>query len=481
MVQLAQAVTFDEIKAYQLGGKVLGASTFPYSPPVTYPGGSGYPQYCDNFGSYTVPAICHTPAMEPAGHFNIPALGGTYTDQNFGATVKIMTDPSQDWYHNYSTISPFSAHNKYYTVQNIAGNIQIRDTATNALVREAPQLEGLWAGGSDYWSAVDDDIMYLDMFHWDGTQYVYTKLYKYSVSQDKLTLLVDYSKAPYNFSSISTGGKGTVSKDDWIAMLVNDKHLICVVNFNNPATDTYCTDYTTSNPAVNKVDWPTDHMATHISKGIDSQTGKRYVVAESSAGLAVFSFDPTTKQLSLDDRPEGAPDMMSPGNGNGICDPGEGCPGTPHMDTFEDSAGIQYVAFGTGVETPCADDFSSYQLSKAATLNMTVSVKDGGGRKDIFTKAVCGSEDWSSDHIGCAASAPYCLIDNYFGAVPAGYPTTIHDGNDPFGFEMIVIKNNGDEVRRVAMNNSVVSGYLDQPVAALSPDGSYTMFNSNFG
>jgi hypothetical protein len=119
-------------------------------------------------------------------------------------------------------------------------------------------------------------------------------------------------------------------------------------------------------------------------------------------------------------------------------------------------------------------------MSKAASLKMMLDVSQGGGRKFIFTKNICDGEIWTVDHYGCALNAPYCVVDNYTLA-PATYPNGIHNGTDPFDYEMILIKNNGEEVRRVAMNNSVVFGYADQSVASLSNDALYIMFHSNFG
>ena len=70
LVTLSLAAAADHLpEAPRTLDAVTALATFPYTPPVTYPGGPGFPKFCSPFGSYTIPATCTTPNMEPAGNF----------------------------------------------------------------------------------------------------------------------------------------------------------------------------------------------------------------------------------------------------------------------------------------------------------------------------------------------------------------------------------------------------------------------------
>ena len=166
-----------------------------------------------------------------------------------------------------------------------------------------------------------------------------------------------------------------------------------------------------------------------------------------------------------------------PGNKDHVCDPGETCLGQPHADVFADN-GRQYMLLDVGLEGPtaCEDDMTSLQISKG--VNLLTPVESGGGRKVLFMLYKCGLT-WSDLHYGCARSAkPSAYLD---GHPEPNLPNQIRDGQTPFDSEIIVMRGNGVEVRRLAMHRSVQTQYWDQPRPCISPDGSIALWDSNFG
>src|SRR5258708_2026869 len=76
------------------------------------------PKGCTKPGDLPDEAICVVPDEKPPGNFTPPAAGQSYVDPNFGAKVRILTNPQT--LHGYSTPSAISAHNRYALVG--AGN-----------------------------------------------------------------------------------------------------------------------------------------------------------------------------------------------------------------------------------------------------------------------------------------------------------------------------------------------------------------------
>ena len=148
----------------------------------------------------------------------------------------------------------------------------------------------------------------------------------------------------------------------------------------------------------------------------------------------------------------------------------------PHADVFEDN-GREYLLLEIGVEgSVCEDQLSSLQISKGT--NMLTSVDSGGGRKFLFTLFKCGLT-WSGLHLGCAKSTnAFCAI-----SIELAYTNLnqIRDGKTPFDSEVMAMRGNGVEVRRLAMHRSIQTEYWDQPRACISPDGSRVLYDTNFG
>ncbi len=436
---------------------------------ITYLSG---PNFCDmNFG-YTVPAFCNAPGELPLGHFPLPPIGGSYTDPNFGSKIRMLTDETTDSLHQYSTPSAFSATGKYVFLGRMDGHTRIVEVASGAIV--VPDLSGTLDMASAYWSALDDDVIY-----GIGAYPVASQIIKYEVSTGRKTTLVDYATDGHHFTKISTGGTGDLSADNWAAIFEENEHQVCAVDLN--LIKTYCADYKASNPG-SRVGWSfVDYVL--ITKGKDIDTNKRYVLLMAAPAMGVYSVNEETGTLDFEYRGPEIPaglmggDTPGRGNKNGICEPGEECFGAPHADVFADN-GRQYIFVDSGVDVPaCQSELVSLQISKG--LNLLAPVESGGGRKVIFPFLKCGL-NWGSLHFGCARSASaFCVIS--MDVQQPNLPKQIRDGRTPFDSEVMVMRGNGEEIRRLAMHRSVQTQYWDQPRACISPDGSMVLWDSNFG
>ena len=299
-------------------------------------------------------------------------------------------------------------------------------------------------------------------------------IFKHDLRSNKSSVLIDYSKEPEQFHEIVRGGTGDTSKDNWISFWAPDDKTICALDIGHRKT--YCTDYADSqrNLAYGDVDF------TLISKGPDRTSGKRYVMLIAPPAMGVFSVDLAGGVLKLEYR--GPESTDKPGNNNGVCDPGERCFVGSHLDTLEDSAGIQYLVTNGETSFPCEVSLSTYQLNTGT--NLLKQVELGGGRKRVLTLWRCG-RGWVDEHIGCAKNAPYCVISTQAEARRpedmSEYVPTPHAG------EIVVMRENGLEIRRVALARTVFytnagsGNYWAAPRAAISNDGSLVVSDSNFG
>ncbi len=455
LVSLFTGLTFNNLA--QTGGSAA----------FTYLSG---PNFCGTSFGYSVPAFCTAPGELPMGSFAVPPIGGFYVDPNFGAKVRPLTDGTTNSLHQYSTPSAFSATGKYALLTRMDGHTRIVDVATANIV--AADISGLVDYPDALWSAVDDDVVYTI-----GANNAPTTIKKYQISTKTSTTLVDYATDGHHFTQISFGGTGDVSTDNWAAFWADNEHQVCAIDLTR--VKTYCTDYKAPSPG-NHVGWNSiDYVL--ITKGKDIDTNKRYVLLMADPAMGVYSVNEQAGTLEFEYRgPEYTTGLMGgngPGNKDRICDPGETCLGQPHADVFADN-GRQYILLDVGLDGPgCEDDLTSLQISKG--VNLLAPIDQGGGRKVLFMLYKC-TLTWSDLHFGCARSATaFCAIS--LDIVNSTLPNQIRDGKTPFDSEIIVMRGNGVEVRRLAMHRSVQTQYWDQPRACISPDGSIVLWDSNFG
>ncbi len=433
------------------------------------------PNFCLAEYGYTVPAFCTAPGELPLGSFAPPPIGGHYVDANFGATIRMLTDGTTNSVHQYSTPSPFSATGKYVFISRLDGSSRILETAT---ARTVADVTAIVDPSSALWSPHDDDVLYsIGCYPCYGSQSP-AQIYKYQVSTGQKTTLIDYATNGSGLTYIGFGGTGDLSADNWASFWSSAQHEVCAVDLNQ--LKTYCADYTAPNPN-NRVGWTFIDYVT-ITKGVDIDTNKRYVLLMAQPAMGVYSVNLQTGKLDFEFRgPEFPVGIMGGDSGqhnhDGICDPGEGCFSNPHADVFQDN-GRQYILVDSGQDVPtCEDDLVSLQISKG--INMFFPVASGGGRKLISTLFKC-SLTWSDLHFGCAKSTnAFCVVSTDI--QPPNLPTQIRDGKTPFQDEVIAMRGNGIEVRRLAEHRSVRTSYWDTPRASISNDGSTVLWDSNFG
>jgi uncharacterized protein (TIGR03437 family) len=402
-------------------------------------------------------AVCVVPNEKPPGAFTPPAVGQSYQDPNFGATVRVIGGP--DAIHGYSSPSPISAKSKYALIS-VNQNVTVVDLLTGKKVRDNISAVGL---EGSVWDAVNDNYLY---------GYSGNKVIRLDVTSGNTSTIVNYSG---RFQSITAAGTADKSKDNWLAFYAPTEKQICTLSLSPVAT--YCG--AVPNGVV--VDFPT------MAKGVDKVSGKRYVIGIVNGPFLIYSVNTAGNRLDFEGRgPENV--LMGNGNRDGVCDSGESCIGGGHGDTMEDSSGNQFLVTAVEGQGPCEYSIYSIQLARGAQMGLPVEL--GGGLKRLVPLFRCGGDDhWVDFHTGCATQAPDCAISITNSAFnKAREPNdasplarTSHMG------EIMVVHDNGAEVRRLVEHRSVQftneenSGYWSAPRGAISPDGGSVIATSNFG
>jgi hypothetical protein len=241
----------------------------------------------------------------------------------------------------------------------------------------------------------------------------------------------------------------------------------------------------------------TRNGSIYTSKGVDSVSGKRYVMAISPTNWVIMSLkgDPntgslTTEQLGPEYLKSTYPFETPYGNGDGICDPGERCHTEVHSDTMEDFDGQQYYV---GVHTiqPGANQerrLLYFRLNATGGLMAkTASQAPGGGLTIGWLVWEGGGIDYFLDpHVGCAKNAPYCVFssEDTLDGVPISVTATSFARNTAHQSVIAVIKGVNQEVRQIAYSKSprfADDTFWAYPRACLSNDGSHVLFDSNLG
>lgn len=422
-------------------------------PTYTYPSG---PHGCTQPAGYPDPALCTVPDEKPPGAFQPPPIGGSYVDPNFGGTVRIMGPP--DYVHTYSNNNPLSAHNKYLMAFS-DGAFFVIDVATHRFVYSRIP------GNQDFfWDSYDDEVYYYPA----GSRFI-----RHNLHSGKETTVVDYARGSHRFTLLKRGGTTASSKDNWISFYAPNEQQVCALDIGS--AQTYCASYAGVYPGI---DYVLD------AKGVDKASGKRYVIVVATAGSAMAAYSVNLAAQKLDLEYRGPEEADSKGNHDGICDPGEKCMMAGHSDTFEDAAGGQFLIFSTFTEMPCEVSISTYQLNRGMQVNQPVEL--GGGRRKILSLWQCpfpNDRQGTDEHIGCAKNAPFCVIST----VPPYRTQSEPPVRFPHATEIMVMRGNGLELRRLAESRSVRfmeegdEAYWAEPRAAISNDGSLVVSDSNFG
>lgn len=435
------------------------------APPVPIPTFSylSGPKYCVKPSGYDDEATCTVPDEKPPGAFVPPRLGGSYIDPNFGALVRIIAPPKS--VHSYSTPSAVSAQNKYVLVNTDGAWNVVSPADGKVLYRRIPVVEGAM------WDARDPEVLY---FITGAT------VKKYTLSAGKTSTLADYSQGTPRFASITAGGAGDTSKDNWISFYAPQEKMVCALDLN--AVKTYCGSFQN----VGRVTIDPTNRGTLISKGIDKPTGKRYVMLVASPAMAFFSVNLAAERLDFEFLAPERPDQN--GNLDDVCDAGERCYVGEHNDTFEDAAGVQYLIGTVDPMTPCSYAVVRLQINKGKDMLRPVEL--GGGLRKLITLFRCASGDvWADLHCGCAKQSDYCVVSTTYGGT--NYQKNINDltpvKRTAHLSEIMVIKGDASQIRRLAQHRSVplsteeARSYWSTPRAAISEDGAYVIADSNFG
>lgn len=407
-------------------------------------------------------AICTVPGDGPNPSFEPPKPGRSYVDPNFGALVRVIAGPLAQ--HGYSTPTAISANSRYALI-------------TRAFA--APDAVHLLTGKTAYgglsipiegplWDAQDENLIY---------SVAGASIRQLNITDQSSKTIVNYSSAPHSFTKISTGGTSEISKDNWIAFFAEGQPQVCALDLST--VKTYCGSY----PTTNSVDFVT------MAKGVDRESGKRYVVMVPRSGAAFFLYSVNTSAERLDLEGRGPENItFLNGNRNGICDSGETCVNGSHGDTMEDSQGLQYLVVALEGQHPDGLSLFTIQLNKGASMGAPPEL--GGGFKRVLPLFRGGGKDiWPDFHIGCAKAAPYCVISTaYLRDGGSRNPTDQTPfQRTPHISEIIVMRGNGAEFRRLAQHRSVEFRTANDPAywgktrACISPDGSYVLADSNFG
>ncbi len=409
-------------------------------------------------------ALCVVPDEKPPGNFQPPPVGGTYVDPNFGAKVRVLAGPLA--LHAYSTPNPLSATNRFAIIGILQGQTAILETATGREVsRPHTPTEGV------VWDSRDDDIYY----YLDGS-----KVMRYSVSANRSAVLMDYRAAPWRFTQLTNGGSTDTTKDNWMGFWAPSEQAVCALDLAH--VKTYCGRYDAGTVGMG-ID--PDNGTVLVSKGVDKQSGKRYVWIVGRPAGAMYTVNLAAGKLDFEHLGPEFPDW--PGNGDGVCQAGERCVSGDHFDMAEDQDGVQYFFGAMETQQPCEFGIYRFQLNKGTRFTTPAEV--GGGRKHIATLFRCGGDPWTDDHVGCAKASPFCVFSTTYGGFrsqrQANDPSPLPRG--PHIAEVLVVRTDGTEVRRLMKNRAVpmsgepANSYWSTPRASISNDGAWVVVDSNFG
>jgi hypothetical protein len=386
--------------------------------------------------------ICQVPTQPPVG------TSGSFTDLNMGGVSTAATPPTRTFTHGYSLPSPMSANNRYLAISDPNGYHYVID-------RTAQTFSSIRVPGPNaapIWDPNDDSVFY----YLSATQ-----ILKFRIGSSNSTVWLDYTG---RFDSIQNGGSAHQSSDGWTTFWSPNQHQVCAVDL--VQAHTYCADYASAEANTPNIGYAfIDYTAT---TDIDRGSGKRYAMLLAHPALAVWSVDLPRGTLKFEYRGPEMPASLGfnnpRGNGDGICDPGEICLNNPHGDATSID-GVQY--FITAVDTayiPCERDLVALPIAQAG--NMIAR------RTTIAPMAYCSSVyEWPDYHVGCAPRTGSCLI------------STLSRSPSPYGNQLMLLQDLAHLVK-LGFHHSELRGsddYWYSPRAALSPDGQYVIYDSNFG
>jgi hypothetical protein len=328
--------------------------------------------------------------QRPGGTFTPPALGASYVDAQFGATVKrIAGGPNLFRYHDYATIPPCNINDTRCFISRGDGTRDIVNPSDGSVVHSA-----VTPGNGFDWDKSDPTIYY----YFTGKT-----IRKVVLPALTDTLVHTY---PGTSATIDSGGTGGLSKDNWWVYKTDatDKQ-VCAINLDNVAQNP-CASYNVS-PALGVVDF------VQISKGTSVSTGKRYVFVGGINYTPMFQFADADSSLTAFGRMPAKPSEVWYSSAplyettctDAVATSGW-CYKTEHQDTVE-IGGEQYLAFGFQQSNPFLGHALLAKIA-AGDLMTTASEAGGGGYYNLpQTNGNFGM------HPGCAKQGPFCVFEKY--------------------------------------------------------------------
>ncbi len=362
--------------------------------------------------------------------FAMPALGGSYTDPVYGTNITRLTNgPAQfndSVHHEYSSMTPFNADNTRILLQTEARGWVVMDLRGNVIVSHN-DLES-YSVSEPRWSTSNPNVFF---YHGNGTN----QLKKYDIVAKKETLVRTFTQ----FSMIDFGGGESDISDDGDHMLIRgDNRYIGVYTFSTDrlgATLDISTlgtydywDLTANNNVI--VRWNAEGTGRYRGFELYSQEMAFLRQVHKYGAHADRGRDLNGDEVLL---------VLSSSDLN----PPPGC----------ENNGIEKVRLSDGQRT-CL-------MALNWSVGAHISANSNGSNPWVIVEL--------TDEIDGTAN-PNATLSSSWQSVWK-----------PYFNEILMVKMDGSEVRRLAHHRSrTLDWYWYQPRAAVSRDGSYAVFDSNF-
>ena len=361
-----------------------------------------------------------------------PALGSSYIDPAFGTKITRLSDGMAQFncpvHHEYATMSPFNKNNTRLLLLADGKGFYIADLQGKVIV--SPADLGVIASSEPRWSATDPDVFY---YH----DYQSNQLRKYDLKTRRSGVVHTFTQfREINFG----GGESDISEDGNHLVIIGDGRHVGVYSF----------DTNTLGPTldVNGLGGGFDYFDMTPDNNVivrwNAQGNGRY------KGFELYDKDMWfTRQIY----PYGA-----------------------HADRGRDLNGEEVLLVLAATDHNPPPGCEKNGIEK-------IRLKDGrktclmGLNWDVGTHISANSD----------GSNPWVLIEateerNGVAKPNAALPRDWRSQWKPYYNEILMVKIDGSEARRIAHHRSrSFDGYWFSPRAAISRDGAYAVFDSNFG
>jgi hypothetical protein len=347
----------------------------------------GYPSGCVNSSAlYPYEDTCTIPNEKPPGvGFDVSSPGGCLVDPAFGSTVTRITPPGYTVL--YSTVSACNSDCSLIMATDLEGWLHIFNRLDGTRVYPNLPVDPAMSA----WDGLDPGV------YWRRGDN--NRIVKRDLAAGKDTVAADYGKV---FTSISAGGTGDITNDNWWGFFAEKERKVCAVDLNdltanNQPGKTYCASY-------GDIPLPPAFIDFVLVSEPD-RLGKRYVVMLASPAAAIWSVNTSTGSLDFERHLEEP--QRKQNNDNGICEKGEVCVMTPHSDLGRDEDG-NVVLFMEWTEIYRNQIYLvTLQLNKGKDAFRPI--EEGGGMRILYPTNTNGGM-----HFGCTTGV--CVFSSWSGA-----------------------------------------------------------------